>query len=168
MDVSPAAPRLHFGDVTLVPEERLVLRDGQAVPMTPKAFDLLLVLTQHPGRLLTKEQLMQAVWNDTAVEEANLSYHVFAIRKALGDTAENGLIATVPKRGYRFTAAVTQVNGTDGRRPVSGQGAAGERASAASTTQMADDPAAQVGCSVEVEGFVDHSHTHRSVSDGSG
>ena len=50
---------------------------------------------------------MQAVWHDTAVEEANLSYHVFAIRKALGDAADNGLIATVPKRGYRFTAAVT-------------------------------------------------------------
>ena len=79
--------------------------------MTPKAFDLLLVLAENPGRLLTKEQLLQAIWSDTAVEESNLSYHVFAIRKALGDTAENGLITTVPKSGYRFTMAVTHSNG---------------------------------------------------------
>ena len=109
--VRPSASRLHFGDVTLVPDERLVLRNGEPVPMTPKAFDLLLVLAENPGRLLTKEQLMQAIWSDTAVEESNLSYHVFAIRKALGDTAENGLITTVPKSGYRFTMAVTHSNG---------------------------------------------------------
>ena len=149
MDVSPAGPRLHFGDVTLVPEERLVLRNGQAVPMTPKAFDLLLVLTQHPGRLLTKEQLMQAVWNDTAVEEANLSYHVFAIRKALGDTAENGLIATVPKRGYRFTGAVTHVNSADPRPLVSGNSAASLWANPALPTQPADDGAVRVAVSAE-------------------
>ena len=83
--------------------------------MTPKAFDLLLVLAENPGRLLTKEQLMQAIWSDTAVEESNLSYHVFAIRKALGDTAENGLITTVPKSGYRFTMAVTHSNGRGAR-----------------------------------------------------
>jgi len=120
VDVSPDAPRLQFGGVTLVPDERLVLRDGQPVPMTPKAFDLLLVLAENAGRLLTKEQLMQAVWSDTAVEEANLSYHVFAIRKALGDAADNGLIATVPRRGYRFTAEVTSLGGNDRQPPGSG------------------------------------------------
>lgn len=86
--------------------------------MTPKAFDLLLVLAENPGRLLTKEQLLQAIWSDTAVEESNLSYHVFAIRKALGDTAENGLITTVPKSGYRFTMAVTHSNGHGAEPPV--------------------------------------------------
>jgi DNA-binding winged helix-turn-helix (wHTH) protein/Tol biopolymer transport system component len=109
VDIDPSVSRLQFGDVTLVPVERLVLRNGQPLSLTPKAFDLLLVLAENPGRLLTKEHLMQAVWADTAVEESNLSYHVFAIRKALGDTAENGqLIETVPKRGYRFTASVTR------------------------------------------------------------
>jgi DNA-binding winged helix-turn-helix (wHTH) protein len=118
----PAASRLQFGDVTLVPDERLVLRDGQPIPVTPKAFDLLLVLTANPGRLLTKEQLMEAVWADTAVEESNLSYHVFAIRKALGDTAENGqLIETVPKRGYRFTPNVTRLNESEDRPGVSAE-----------------------------------------------
>ena len=116
----PSASGWQFGDVTLVPDERLVLRQGRPVALTPKAFDLLLVLAQNSGRLLTKEQLMQAVWADTVVEEANLSYHVFAIRKALGDAAENGLITTVPKRGYRFTAAVTRSDGSEGQPLVPG------------------------------------------------
>lgn len=118
MDFDPPAPRLTFGDVTLVPDERLVFKAGEPVHLTPKAFDLLAVLAANPGRLLTKEQLMLAVWGDTAVEESNLSYHVFAIRKALGDTAENGhLIETVPKRGYRFSAAVERVDGGNGAEP---------------------------------------------------
>jgi eukaryotic-like serine/threonine-protein kinase len=105
-----SAPSLQFGAVTLNSDERLVLKDGQPVPLTPKAFDLLAILAASPGRLLTKEQLMEALWPDTAVEEANLAYNIFAIRKALGDTAEKGqYIETVPKRGYRFTATVTPV-----------------------------------------------------------
>ena len=131
MHLSGAASRLQFGGVTLVPDERVVLRDGQPVPMTPKAFDLLLVLAENPGRLLTKEQLMQAVWHDTAVEEANLSYHVFAIRKALGDAADNGLIATVPKRGYRFTAAVTSLAAAHREPLASGDEAAPDQTGSA-------------------------------------
>ena len=83
----PLRPALQFGAVTLVPDERLVLKDGEAVPLTPKAFDLLASSRRIPV-IATKEQLMQAVWADTAVEESNLSYHVFAIRRALGDTAK--------------------------------------------------------------------------------
>ena len=127
--VGPSTERLQFGDVTLVPDERLVLRKGQPVALTPKAFDLLLLLAENPGRLLTKEQMMQAVWRDTAVEESNLSYHVFAIRKVLGDTAGNGqLIETVKRTGYRFTAAVTRLNGSvnpASASPVSDAGSAG-------------------------------------------
>jgi DNA-binding response OmpR family regulator len=55
-----SAPSLQFGSVTLIPDERLVLKDGQPVPLTPKAFDLLAVLAANPGRLLTKEHLMEA------------------------------------------------------------------------------------------------------------
>jgi Tol biopolymer transport system component/DNA-binding winged helix-turn-helix (wHTH) protein len=107
MDGNRSAPSLQFGAVTLIPNERLVLKDGHAVPLTPKAFDLLVVLAANPGRLLTKEHLMQAVWPDTAVEESNLAYNVFAIRKALGENADaDGYIETVPKHGYRFMAPV--------------------------------------------------------------
>ena len=135
VELPPAASRLQFGNVTLVPDERLLLRDGHLVPLTPKAFDLLLVLAANPGRLLSKEQLMQAVWTDTAVEESNLSYHVFAIRKAIGDTAENGhLIETVPKRGYRFTAKVTPL---DQRRPGQSGQSAMDDAAASSVPEAA-------------------------------
>jgi DNA-binding winged helix-turn-helix (wHTH) protein/Tol biopolymer transport system component len=116
MDANGSASRVQFGTVTLIPDERLVLKDGHPVPLTPKAFDLLVFLTANPGRLLTKDQLMQAVWPDTTVEEANLAYHVFAIRKALGESADSDqYIETVPKRGYRFAAPVKAV--ADGRPP---------------------------------------------------
>jgi DNA-binding winged helix-turn-helix (wHTH) protein/Tol biopolymer transport system component len=108
MDGTGAASQIQFGTVTLIPDERRLLKDGHPVPLTPKAFDLLVVLTANPGRLLTKEQLMQAVWPDTTVEESNLAYHVFAIRKALGESADSDQhIETVPKRGYRFVAPVS-------------------------------------------------------------
>ena len=107
MDGTGSATRVHFGPVTLIPDERLVLKEGRAVPLTPKAFDLPVVLAANPGRLLTKEHLMQAVWPDVIVEESNLAYHVFAIRKALGESAAaDRFIETVPKRGYRFVAPV--------------------------------------------------------------
>lgn len=110
VDGNGSASRLQFGAVTLIPDERLVLKDGRPVPFTPKAFDLLAVLAANPGRLLTKEHLMQAVWPDTAVEESNLAYHVFAIRKALGENSDaDPYIETVPKSGYRFVAPVVRV-----------------------------------------------------------
>ena len=123
---TPPAARLQFGDVVLVPEERLLLKNGRPVPLTPKAFDVLVALATNPGRLLTKDQLLQAVWGDTVVEEANLSYHVFAIRKALGDSDNGRFIETVPKRGYRFTAHVERVNGGNGTSPASAPATDGE------------------------------------------
>ena len=98
-----------FGPFRLDAGERLLLRDGESVPLTPKAFDLLLALVEHHGHLLGKDELMKLVWPDTFVEEANLSSNVSLIRKALGDGA-NGqkYIETVPKRGYRFVAGVQQ------------------------------------------------------------
>lgn len=108
------APRFRFGTITFVPAERMLLRDGQLIALTPKAFDLLAFLVANPGRLLTKDELLQAVWPDAIVEESNLAYHVFAIRKALGDTADaDHYIETVPKRGYRFIAPVVQLDVVD-------------------------------------------------------
>ena len=109
-----------FGPFFIDVRERVLQRDGQPVPLTPKAFDLLAALVEQPGRLISKEELLQKVWPDTFVEESNLAYNVFALRKALGDSAENGqYIGTVPKRGYRFTAMVTPVAPADGGQPSS-------------------------------------------------
>ena len=101
-----------FGSFRLDPGERLLLRAGEPVPLTPKAFDLLLVLVKEAGHLLEKEALMNAVWPDSFVEENNLADNISRLRKALND-GENGqrFIETVPKRGYRFVADVKETNG---------------------------------------------------------
>jgi len=101
-----------FGPFRLDAEERLLLRDGEFVPLTPKAFNLLLTLLEQPGHLIEKEALMQAVWPDSFVEENNLADNISRLRKALGE-GENGqkFIETVPKRGYRFSAEVRCLNG---------------------------------------------------------
>jgi DNA-binding winged helix-turn-helix (wHTH) protein/TolB-like protein len=99
-----------FGRFRFDPAEQLLQRDGKSVPLTPKAFEILQILLQSSGRLLTKEELMRLVWPDSFVEEANLTVNISALRKALGDTL-NGqeYIETVPKRGYRFIAAVREL-----------------------------------------------------------
>jgi DNA-binding winged helix-turn-helix (wHTH) protein len=98
---------LEFGPFRIDPEQRLLLRDQQAIPLSPKAFDLLLALVQHSGQLLLKDDLMKTLWPDTFVEESNLGQQVFQLRKALGERAQNGsYIVTVPGRGYRFAQAV--------------------------------------------------------------
>ena len=92
-----------FGLFRLDAEERLLLRDGEVIQLTPKAFDLLLALLDQPGHLLEKEALMRAVWPDSFVEEKNLADNISRVRKALRE-GENGhkFIETVPKRGYRL------------------------------------------------------------------
>ena len=77
--------------------------------LTPKAFDLLVYLVEHQGRLVEKSTLMSALWPDTIVEEANLAFQISALRKALDDGG-NGetLIQTVPTRGYRFVGVVSE------------------------------------------------------------
>jgi Tol biopolymer transport system component/DNA-binding winged helix-turn-helix (wHTH) protein len=84
---------------------RLLARSGEAVTLAPKTFDLLAVLVKSNGRLLSRSELMGSLWPDTFVEEANLSFQISTLRKALG---EDGMqwIETVPKHGYRFTAEV--------------------------------------------------------------
>ena len=96
-----------FGPFRLDVAERQLLRDGEAVSLPPKAFDLLLALVERQGRLLEKTELMKLVWRDTFIEEANLSYTISLIRRALGEGPEpQQFIETVPKHGYRFIAEV--------------------------------------------------------------
>ncbi|MDQ3650637.1 MAG: winged helix-turn-helix domain-containing protein [Acidobacteriota bacterium] len=98
-----------FGPFRLIPDERQLLRDGQVVPLTPKAFDLLLVLVENSGHLIEKEELMKRVWPDSFVEEANLSVKMSALRRALGEGPnEHQYVETVPRHGYRFVAGVKE------------------------------------------------------------
>jgi TolB-like protein/DNA-binding winged helix-turn-helix (wHTH) protein/Tfp pilus assembly protein PilF len=100
-----------FGPFRLDPAERLLLREGKAVPLAPKAFDTLLLLVENNGHLLSKDELMKRDWPDTFVEEVNLAQNISAIRRALDD--KNGgtrYIETVAKGGYRFTAETRKVD----------------------------------------------------------
>jgi Tol biopolymer transport system component/DNA-binding winged helix-turn-helix (wHTH) protein len=103
---NPSSELYGFGRFTLDAVQRVVTRDEQRVQLAPKTFDLLLLLVRSPGRAFTKAELMTALWPDTFVEEANLSFQVSTLRKALGDGAAEW-IETVPKHGYRFAAEVT-------------------------------------------------------------
>jgi DNA-binding winged helix-turn-helix (wHTH) protein/TolB-like protein/Tfp pilus assembly protein PilF len=91
--------------------KRLLLRDGLPVPLKPKVFDTLLVLIENSGRVVEKDELMQSIWPDTAVEENNLTQNISAIRKALGERRdEHRYVVTVPGRGYRFVADVRKAH----------------------------------------------------------
>ena len=96
-----------FGPFSIDAEKRVLLREGRAVPLAPKAFDTLLVLVEHHGEVLEKERLMEVLWPDSEVEESNLPLNISALRKALGESPnERRYIVTVPGRGYRFAAEV--------------------------------------------------------------
>jgi eukaryotic-like serine/threonine-protein kinase len=103
-----------FGPFRVDPARETLLKAGVAVPLTPKTFQILLVLVRHGQEIVTKDDLMKAVWPDTFVEEANLSRNIFMLRKALGETAQDHrYIVTVPGRGYRLTENVHLIPGQE-------------------------------------------------------
>jgi eukaryotic-like serine/threonine-protein kinase len=95
-----------FQEFQLNPSARTFLRSGKPVAVSPKAFEVLTYLVEHPGRVISKDELLKAVWPDSFVEESNLAQHISWLRKALGD--KSSFIATVPGRGYQFTADVRE------------------------------------------------------------
>jgi len=105
-----------FGEFRLKVSARVLERDGRSVPIGSKAFEVLTCLVTHAGEVVTKDQLLKAVWPESFVEEGNLSQHIFALRKALGDRAT--YIVTIPGRGYQFTETVEDVAEVAGPAPV--------------------------------------------------
>src|SRR5262245_16249831 len=98
-----------FGRFRLKSADRVLLREGEPVPLTPKVFDILMTLVEHSGQIVEKDDLMKRVWANTFVEEGNLTRNVSLLRKALGESAGGAqFIETVPRRGYRFVATVTE------------------------------------------------------------
>jgi DNA-binding winged helix-turn-helix (wHTH) protein/tetratricopeptide (TPR) repeat protein/TolB-like protein len=105
---APDSPVYQFGPFQLDPRERRLSGNGDAITLTPKVFDTLVVLVERAGSIVTKDELMKIVWPRGFVDESNLTKHIWLIRKALGDgAAEDAYIETIPKVGYRFVAAVT-------------------------------------------------------------
>src|SRR4029079_6184128 len=101
-----------FGRFRLKVAERVLLREGELVPLTPKVFDILVTLVEHGGQVVSKDDLMKRVWPNTFVEEGNLTQNISLLRKALGETAgASQFIETVPRRGYRFVAKTSEPSG---------------------------------------------------------
>ena len=85
------------------------MRDCQPIPITPKAFDILLALVRSGGRVMTKEEMMNAAWPDCFVEEGNLAQNIFLLRRTLGERKnEHRFIITIPGVGYRFAPYVVE------------------------------------------------------------
>jgi predicted ATPase/DNA-binding winged helix-turn-helix (wHTH) protein len=145
-----------FGSFEVRPSQRAVLREGQAVPVGARALDLLIVLIECRGRLVTKSDLLDTVWAGLVVEEANVQVQVSGLRRLLGP----GVIATVPGRGYRFcatlecdTAPADEAGSTPGRE--------------AWTRRQTNLPAAVeplIGRAAEVDEVVDWLERHRLVA----
>jgi DNA-binding winged helix-turn-helix (wHTH) protein/tetratricopeptide (TPR) repeat protein len=103
-----------FGPFRVECARERLLKNGEVISLTPKNFQILLVLLRHGSEVVTKDDLMKAVWPDTFVEEANLSRNVFMLRRALGETAQDPLyIVTIPGRGYRLTQIVTLISSAE-------------------------------------------------------
>jgi Tol biopolymer transport system component/DNA-binding winged helix-turn-helix (wHTH) protein len=99
-----------FDSFRLSPTERLLLRGGRPVALTARALDVLMLLVENRGRIVERDEIFKTIWGDTFVEEINLTVHISALRKALGESpSDHRYIDTVPKRGYRFVADVRVV-----------------------------------------------------------
>jgi serine/threonine-protein kinase len=103
------ARRYLFGPYCLDPARRVLTRDEATLPITGKAFDVLLALVERRGRTVEKNELLELVWPDATVQEANLSQQIFTIRRILDEALDHQrCIATIPRRGYRFVADVRE------------------------------------------------------------
>lgn len=110
-----------FAGFRLDLSEKVLLRDGKRVPLTPKVYDTLEIFIENPGQLLGKDEMMQKIWQDHFVEEGNLTSNIKMLRKALGDDASKPkFIETIPRRGYRFIADVDKLD-TDQRNGSNGK-----------------------------------------------
>jgi len=114
----PQAHIYEFGNFRVSAAKRLLLKgEGETIPLMPKAFDTLLYLVEHHGKLIEKDELMAAIWADTIVEENNLTQNISILRRVLGEKhGDNRFIATVPGHGYKFVAEVRKIDAAE--KPV--------------------------------------------------
>src|ERR1700733_15343376 len=98
----PRRELYEFGPFRVDADKEVLFRDGQPVPLTPKGFQILLVLVRRGGEVVSKDEIMKSVGPDTFVEETNLTRNIFSIRRALGEGSENQYSLTVSGKGYRL------------------------------------------------------------------
>src|SRR5580658_8382955 len=97
-----------FADVEVREREFLLIKAGERIPVEPKAFRVLLFLLRNPGRLIPKDEIVESVWNDSAVSDNSLTRSIAQLRRVLGDDSREPLyILTVPTVGYRFLCDVS-------------------------------------------------------------
>jgi len=121
--VARPEPVYVFGIFQLDPGRHLLLRNGEPVSLPPKASAVLQLLVEAGGRLMSKEELLHAIWADSFVDEGTLKQHISILRRALGD--DDRYIETVPKLGYRFVAALMSAVRRDARRRSCSSGSRG-------------------------------------------
>src|SRR5262249_26600515 len=106
-----------FGPFALDPAHACLWHNAEPVPLSPKVFDVLYYLVTHTDRVVTKDELLDAVWPDTAVTDAGVRVAIAALRKSLGEPRPPRFLSTVPRRGYRFVARVTRAATTPAGAP---------------------------------------------------
>ena len=111
---------LKFGRFQVLPHPREFLADGVPVALGSRAFDVLMVLVEAGGELVTKDEILRRVWPGMVVEEHSLQFHISALRKVLGK--DRSFIKTISGRGYRFVADITAAAGEEGALPGRGVG----------------------------------------------
>src|SRR5438270_8741595 len=99
-----------FGDCVLDPDRRELFRGSEVIAIGPQVFDLLLYLIRNRERVVSRDSLLDAVWNGRIVSESTLASHINAARKAIGDSGqEQRLIRTIARKGFRFVGEVKEV-----------------------------------------------------------
>ncbi len=102
---------ISFAEFELDPARRRLVRDGKTLSLNAKAFDLLVYLVENPGRIVTKDEILDAVWENQFVEEANLKVQISTLRKVLGEQMDDPrFLVTIPGKGYKFIAEVNNVD----------------------------------------------------------
>ncbi len=106
---APSDVATSFGEFRLYPGRHLLVKDQEPVAVGSRALEILIALTERPGELVTKDELISRAWPNTIVEESNLRAQIAVLRKALGeDQSAARYIAAVPSRGYRFIAPLSR------------------------------------------------------------
>lgn len=104
---NPTAKSFRFGEFCLDTEEKLLWRDGKSVSLPPKVLDVLCLLAQKEGRIVSKSEIMDTVWADSFVEESNLTQSIYTLRRTLGaDAGGQSIVETVPRRGFRIAVPI--------------------------------------------------------------